>query len=479
MKSKAILVTMCLIIALFVLTLTAQAQEKDGKRLKTYAGKQLSDIQEKHEWVNEAKNPTPWLNWGFDQRLRTIYTKNFLWLDNDSSAPENEWHFQRFRSRLWSTITPVENMTINTRLVWEWRNYCKPDSDARSGPIEWDEAIFDRMNVSFKNAFDLPIDITVGRQDIILGNGWLVLDGTPYDGSRTIFFDAAKVTYKISEAQKIDLIYIDQRGEADETIEPFNDQERVCGLAEQDERGFIFYLTDKSLIPDAEVNGYFIYKHDMPIDHVTAPLPSPTNDSHIYTAGARINGGLDDNWKYRAEFAQQSGQKNYQNLCALGFNSRVSYLMNDVWKNKFYTGYEYLSGDDPATKTNEAFDPLWGRWPQWSELYIYTYATETRIAETTNLHRIHLGWDCEPTEQLCLTNQYHVLFADENTLGGTGGRSNDSHFRGQLLTSRLTYKFNRHLSGHLLGEFFFPGDYYTDDRNDAAAFLRYELMLTF
>ncbi len=40
----------------------------------------------------------------------------------------------------------------------------------------------------------MPLTATVGRQDIIEGVGWLVMDGTPLDGSRTVYFDAARFT---------------------------------------------------------------------------------------------------------------------------------------------------------------------------------------------------------------------------------------------------------------------------------------------
>ena len=52
-------------------------------------------------------------------------------------------------------------------------------------------------------------------------------------------------------------------------------------------------------------------------------------------------------------------------------------------------------------------------------------------------------------------------------------------FRGQLLSGVLKYKFTEQLSGHLLGEVFFPGDYYSDDRNDPAVFLRVQLNYSF
>ena len=205
--------------------------------------------------------------------------------------------------------------------------------------------------------------MTVGRQDIILGNGWLVLDGTPQDGSRTIFFDAVRLSTQLDPATTADIIYIDQCAAADDRIKPFNSQERwgpqPGSLTEQDERGAIVYLTNNEWIPNAQTSPYFIYKKDMDVEFEGA---KSGNNSDIYAFGARVAGKLDDDWKYRAEFAQELGRKNGDTLCAFGFNSCLTYMLHDPKSSELHMGYEFLSGDDPSSGTNEAFDPLWGRW---------------------------------------------------------------------------------------------------------------------
>jgi len=437
------------------------------------------------DWIQATKKPVSWLTWGADARLREIFTPNLLLNKEDR-------HFQRYRFRAWTTVTPVKDLDINARLLWEPRHFCQPSRVAETRDAryidEWtmNEAIFDNLNVKWSNALGLPLTLIVGRQDIILGNGWLVLDGTPLDGSRTIFFDAARATMKLEEAKTaIDLIYIDQHADSDRWIEPFCDKD--FHNIEQDERGVIAYVTNKSL-PDTQIDGYFIYKNDrqdlgsQPGDVGTGELApwqvGTTGD--IYALGARAAGNMGENWKYRAEFAQEFGHKNGQSLCAFGFNSQLEYWLNDPWKNNFRVGYEYLSGDDPETEsTNEQFDPLWGRWPQFSELLAYTVALENRPGETTNLHRLGVGWTTTPCKKLELCTDYHLLFADEKAAYGSRAYfTGESCFRGQLVTALLKYTFNKHVAGHLLGEFFFPGNFYSNANNEVAAFLRYELTLT-
>ena len=146
--------------------------------------------------------------------------------------------------------------------------------------------------------------------------------------------------------------------------------------------------------------------------------------------------------------------------------------------NNFRLSYEYESGDDPGTKTNEQFDPLWGRWPQFSEIIPLLDKAEARIGETTNMHRIGFGWTIDPTKKDEICTDYHLLFADENTKAGLAGFSNDGHFRGQLITFLYKHTFNDHIKGLILNEFFFPGNYYNADMNDVGIFIRAELFFT-
>jgi len=115
-------------------------------------------------------------------------------------------------------------------------------------------------------------------------------------------------------------------------------------------------------------------------------------------------------------------------------------------------------------------------------MYIYTYAMETRIAETTNLHRVFAGWEFNPTKKTELCTFYNLLFADENTRKDSPtfiNYSDSGSFRGQLLTMLLKYKYTNYITGHVLGEFLFPGNYYSQQNRDITIWLRYELMLTF
>jgi len=436
-------------------------------------------------------NPTPYLQMGMDHRFRSIWAENIEKLD-DNHDVNHEYEFQRYRTRWWTKWALGEDVDFNTRLTWEFRTYDEPPKKPQD--VDLDEALFDNFNFTFRNLGGMPLTATIGRQDMLMvfGTGWLVMDATPLDGSRTFFFDAVRFTYDWADTNtKIDLVYIDQAAESDRWLEPISDENRA--LTKQDERGVILYATNNSL-EDTQLEGYFMYKNDNPVDHFMLddpPLaPWWSQKAEIYTLGAAIAGSRGENWKYRVEGAMQQGSKHdwdpdrvlssgtKRDLKAYGLVSNLEYLLNDLQDNRFHVGYEYASGDeDPNDGDNNQFDLLWGEWPRWSELYIYTAINETSLAELTNLHRLNFGHKFKPHKQWQICTDYHYLWADENTGAGISDGSGKS--RGQLLTCWAKYNFTKQLKGHLLAEYFIPGSFYASSHGDEAYFLRFDVQYTF
>jgi hypothetical protein len=438
--------------------------------------------------AQEAKEP---FTWGADLRLRWEFLDNATTLNDD--LPGAERSFARYRGRLWGQVAPNESFEAYARLMWEGRYYANPDEFVVPGlgnilDTTYSGALmFDNLFVKLNSVGGAPLTLKLGRQDVFLGNGWLVADGTPLDGSRTFYFDAIRATYVAeSIGTTFDLILLDQSNDTNRFPSTLND--KTEDQTEQDEQGVILYARNKSLMTDTDLDGFFIYKGDDPaqpllrVNNGFDPFPSRTREGETYALGARIDSKLTPNWSLRAEAAFEWGDRFDQNLQALGFNGRGIYNFGDALSNRVHLGYEYLSGDDPGSNEVEAFDPLWGRWPQWSELYQpYTYALDSRTGEATNLQRINLGWGMKPHPTTEVTLDYHALFANENTLGDLGapGFSSNGDFRGHLFTGWVKTKLDKHVAGHLVAEYFDPGDYYTDLRDQSAWYLRAEVFLTY
>ena len=482
--------------------------------------------------LDQIKNPLPWLKWGGDLRLRNEYFDNALSLTPDRSvsplfAPVHEQDYLRFRGRLWTSLVPTEGLSLNVRVTAEPRDFLKTSTmDTYFGEqgMQWRYGIVDTLNLQWKRPLDLPITVTVGRQDIFLGDGWLVGDGTPEDGSFTYFLDAARVTWDLKELHTtVDAIGLVQDARPDgwlPTLGPSTSQgahPEPLLLTDQNEKGAILWVANKS-VPAANLDAYFIYKQDSRLS--STPEAAFGDNANIYTLGARLSGVLQEHWKYSAEGAYQFGEKQdpelnmggsnpllapgaettgFRDISAFGINSKLSYLFKDRWSNQLCLSYQFLSGDKPGTANDEMFDVLWGRWPSWSEMYnIYSYVQETRVGQTANLHRVGPTWSVTPLKNLDFSASYFALFADQQVptrdldhafsgllgpnapspfAGANPGVTSGGNFRGHYLQGVLKYKFNSHVSGHLWAEFLFPGDYYVS--RNVVDFLRAEVMFTF
>ena len=455
--------------------------------------------------IKDIKNPAKWISWGADMRIRNEYFNSLLTLNN--TAPLHEQDYFRFRGRLWTSLMPLDGLSLNARLAAEPREWLKPAGYtpyAGDTGLDWREGIVDNLNVEYKNIGGLPLMIKVGRQDFIpgrdslAGDGWLISDGTPQDGSWTYFLDAARAAYEIKDLNtKVEVMGLIQCAHDDAWLPTINPQDYL--LTDQNEWGAVFQVANTS-IKKANLTGYFVYKDDSRINTVPTGSRAAGDNAEIYTLGARVNAMLDDHWGYWIEGAYQFGRKadpkvqypeatagslDYRDLAAYGFNSRVSYLFKDKYNNKLDFSFELLSGDDPSTEDDEMFDSLWGRWPRWSEIGLYSSAPEARIGQQANLIRFGPTWTVNPTKPMEFSASYYPLFALEGTatrgvptlFAGNAGSPRAGEFRGHFITAVLKYKFSQHMNGHLWSEFLFPGNYYAN--RDPMSFLRAEIMFTF
>ncbi len=410
------------------------------------------------------KNPTDWIELGGDLRFRYQYDNNRKLNNRELGHDRSQL---RLRARTYGKFKLTDDIDFNLRLITEPRYFI--EAAAEPEHFAYNEALFDSFNMTMRNAFGLPMTIVAGRQDIILGSGWLICDGTALDGSRSGYFDALRIIYNLTDDLTMNAVWIQNYADSAKYLKPFNDQ--YIDLAEQDERGGIIYLSKKTG-KDSGIDGYFIYKHDANRN------VSKGSEGEIYTLGTRLYGKFNDNWTYSTELAPQFGHKNGRSLGAFGANNQLIYSFNDEKKNKLFLGYEYLSGNDDHTKN---FDRGWARVDSWSPLYQGNIdAIDGRSYDNSNLHRLYGEWETNLTEKLSMRTGYHLLFADDNTSnGGTNGMSRSGNFRGQLIRSMFKYKMTKSLEHRIEGEVFLPGNFYNDDRNDAAVFARYTLNYTF
>jgi hypothetical protein len=296
------------------------------------------------------------------------------------------------------------------------------------------------------------------------------MDGGPLDGSRAIYFNAIRLDWTINPVHRLTGFYCNQT-EIDELLPVIQDQEQA--LIEQPEEGIGLYYVGS--LYDTQIDAYYIRKN-VDSNEVIAI------QSSINTFGARLHYSVGRSLDFVGEGAHQFGKRNDLDRSAWG---GYGYLeLKPAWPQpRFFLphsvvgGIIYLSGDDPTTRRWEDWDPLFARWPKWSESYIYTQIKEDQVAYWTNLLafygqlRLHLSAGAD-----LLLDYYHLRAperaeADSDFPGGQG------LVRGNLFIGKLSFRFDEHWSGHILWEGMAPGDYYFDSA-DSYSWLRTEMMYT-
>ena len=401
---------------------------------------------------------SPW-DWGFRLRLRETYIQNPFDL---SGRNADDWHFIRVRSQLWGSYVPNEWWKVHAMLNNEHRHWFKSHIGLENDDFEINELIFESLYVQGKSLGYSPFGFTAGRQNLFYGEGFICWDGGPLDGSRTAYFNAVLLQGDWGE-RTLDAHFI-SNPEKDEYLPVVNDQDR--NLIEWDETGAGLYYTDESL-GGKKLELYYFYKNEKDSDNIQP-------ESDIHTVGARASGRSWDSFDFGLEWASQIGDRG--DASRLGYGGYL-WGLYDIPRNilplDLGLGGFILSGDDPDTDDYEGWNPVYSRWPKWSELYIYTLVNENGVAYWDNISSgwFGLAWSTHPRIQI--EGKLYWMWALENTPNPDSPVFGAGKFRGLLSVLKLKWNYTGYLSGHLLWEALQPGDYYADG-SDFSHFLRWE-----
>ena len=456
------------------------------------------ELSDTDKFLNGIKHPVDWFTWGADLRVREEYVRNARGLKNNIDDTIN---MLRVRPRIWADVSPFKdpnlgNLDIYVRLADETRFFMtRPTmppfntSAATNNARTFNEIIVDNLYVNWDRPAQLPVTFKAGRQDLTYGRGWVILDGTPLDGSRSIYSDAFKMTLHDDPVQTdLDLFVVDNKAYESRLQPVAIEAGQQQFTSEYDTRLLGAYLISRHFAP-MEFNAYYIYKDDtLRIGKLVGLEP---NGRIVHTVGGLVQGTACTAWDYYAESAYQwgnegaiTGVSTEERRQGYGFTSDLGYTFKQCPVTpRLHAGYEDLSGDDPHSKTYGGWDPVMSRWPEISELYVYRWQFEGKpgvgvVGSWSNLQRFTVGASAKPTPKMTTTFDYSLLFANERNLNNTvkaGTTYGQGYIRGSLLVAKLLYDFNSHLSGHLWAEYFEPADFYSSMR-DGAVFLRWELM---
>lgn len=424
----------------------------------------------------------PQYDFGARFRVRCVDYENVLAL---GAEPEPHRRFFRIRTDLWGDRWFTPGWRLFARINNESRAYLK----CESCESRFDEIIFENLFFEFTNQEGNPFGIRIGRQDLFYGDGFVICDGTPLDGSRTSYTNGILLTAAIPD-WSFDLFAVWNR-EKDEWLPRINNQ--YTELLEHDE--FLGGLYVRGFNPEKDpkpytIDYYYIYKQEKTPERLA--LINTFGSRGVFSLGpARITGELayQGGKAPESRFAEvDSSLVGSQSISAYGGQARLVMRPRERLPLEVSGGYIHLTGDDPFTRNKfEGWNPLMGRWPQWSELYIYTLNIQAEvqpmgqgIAYWENFRSPYIGMVLAPYPDIALAATHMWMRADtdvpldaEAAPGEVPERPRD---RGNLLTLNLSWSARvlLPLTGHILYERFDPGGYY-DPRAKVAHFLRFEL----
>ncbi|MEW6586093.1 MAG: hypothetical protein AB1442_10850 [Nitrospirota bacterium] len=439
---------------------------------------------------------------GASERIRQEIWDNVLDLKTiPQSNSTYDYNFFRFKTSLWGSADFNKDTSIYLKLTSEvYYNlgphlYPENSGDPRGNKftnLDENEGVVDNLYFKANNVFGLPVSLKIGRQDFFptdkYGEGFLFSDGTPQDGSRTFYFNAAKANWRINQNHNVDFVYITNqfqdrymptwRTSIENSGTYFNEQ-KILDVS--DSQAFVVYGRDK--LSDAlTVEPYYIYKREEEAPK-TSPITPVIPELDLNTIGARAVYGSAP-WTFGGEFAYQFGEyeggRDRKGYGGYIFGSRK--FADWKLKPEFELRFVYLSGDDPDTDKNENFDPLYSRQPYWNELLIYTYILEfyreangvAAYWSNSQLFMAKATMEFSPDTKLALSYQYWRANEWAQPLAPFSGMFAHGYERGHLPTLFLTHRFNKNIDAFFQYEYFIPGDFYADNAKNAQ-FLRWNI----
>jgi len=401
------------------------------------------------------------VNWGFEQRVRNENWNNSL----DFSQTADDQRIQvRYRTRLWMDSSITKDIRIGLGLNSETKQITTPNV-----PFHVDEVIFETAYLDFQKLFVKGLSLRFGRQNLYRGEGFLFFDGGPLDGSRAFYQNAAVLGYewKRSRLEAIGIF----NPSSDRFLPRLNDRNRM--LVEWDEQAIGAYYQDRNLAKTG-IDGYYFFKKEF--NDVRSPEnPQYNPGRNFHTAGGRLVQLLSPKWTAGAEWAFQWGhEKTGADVRGWGGYGHLRRTFGSRDQHHVQTGYWAMSGDDPSTPgRNEGWDPMFSRWPTWSELYIYTMATEKGLSYWTNIGMWQAQAVLAPARWMRSRFTYYHLNSFHRFDGNPALYGNGTT-RGDLYQIRTDVRYRQKWTGHVVYERLAPGSFYTNP--DKAWFLRFEVV---
>jgi len=426
-----------------------------------------------------------------DVTVRSVVRDNYD-LDKDDGGGAGEGDMDNYFMHSMG-LNVLADLTDNVGATVRMTNQRDWDNNS-SGAATFDVDL-DLAYVTLKEALYAPLTLTIGRQDIWLGNGFII-------GAKLLDFNASLAADEYTEASAFDAIRatLDYDPWTIDLIYAKMD-ENVVGADDDDVDLYVAnagYKLEDSY--NTMVEGYFVAKVDDGQQlqaFPTAATLSTVEANRVYTTGARATLDPKSNITLSGELAYQFGKYSQvinntrdRDAYALDLMAEYRWPANE-WKPKLSLEYIAYSGEeDDADGSNgewNAWDPVFrGKFDTAiREFQNYYYATSYRCTNAgstevdmdsglTNQRQLLITGTIYPLKQVTMQGTLAHFWFDESPMVGEKSKN-----VGNELDFLLTYDYSQDLSFNLLTAYFMPGSYWAEDQNDNAIDIVGSMKLTF
>ncbi|MDR3762800.1 MAG: alginate export family protein [Acidobacteriota bacterium] len=427
--------------------------------------------------VGPVTAKVPVFTYGLDERDRTEDWNPPFDFNNASAGPggKNQHEQLRLRTRIWGTLSaPHSDVQLNVKLTNEMNK-----SIYTHVKLNDNEIFFDQLNIKFNKTFIKGLTFQAGRMDWIKGDGFMFMDGTGGDGSRASYYNMVNIAYTHKKSQLEVVGILNPRLEH---LFPLVHNQKTA-LDDWNDQAIGLYYTDRNR-SNTDIDAYYMLKKEIKDPRAaTNSLFQP--NKHTNTIGARILHRMPNGLSIKGEGALQFDAVRAnpaQTLKATSWTAFAGYVtvtkqfLNTPGKPFVEGGYTVLSGSDQQ-KDGVGFDPLFSRWPRYSELYAYSLVNEKGISYLSNDGILTLEAGVIPVKKIVLRaalyqhNAFKSINAFSPTVFGTGTN------RGENLQLRSDILLSKNWIGHILYEKWWAGNFYA--HQDPAYFFRGEVTYTF
>ncbi|MFZ1731171.1 MAG: hypothetical protein WBQ23_09685 [Bacteroidota bacterium] len=334
--------------------------------------------------------------------------------------------FTTNRTRAGLTWRPAASLELRAALLNEFVGWIETPVER---PFKMDEVVFEHLYLRWHDTLGIPVSATVGRQDIRFGEGFILFEGAPLDGSRSIYVNGARADFEPAEGHRITLLYLHQPM-TDDILPIINDQSRPLAEYTRDIGGL--YYTGLA-------SGFGLEAYVLRSGGESDPwlANAGERDAHITstTMGVRAERSFPSGLRMQAEAA-------YQRSEVRAFNS---YFRTSDAGGEGYSAFPFdgvaLNGDigwtspDPDLcglsarigmfRYSSQWDPLLGRWPKWNESIVYSKGILIASGYWSNTRAAFLEVSARPHSTLRVVGKLQLLSHESGARSFPGGASPD------------------------------------------------------